>query len=272
MHSRRARVLNLTLLVAALSVPISLLDGPALWSGLAALMLATAVATGALAPERAAHGGLPLASRMLPVVAAFTTAGLAHLAGVDPIWLVALAIGAALTGAAVAVEQRLAGPADERRAAVERQLLPLAIVLAFSAFTAAAGAVDSGLGGPTAEAVQGVVSAGLTASGLLFLALAEAAIAAALGYRLAALRTTSLPEALRVAGTYAVVTGITAALLRAVDLPRLFGPAVLAGVFYLWSAYRDASAAQRRSSQWLWEYVLLALALVLVVGWNLLLR
>ena len=61
-------------------------------------------------------------------------------------------------------------------------------------------------------------------------------------------------------------------MLRVLELPRLFGPAVLAGVFYLWSAYRDASAAQRRTSAWLLEYGLLAAALVLVVGWNLLLH
>jgi hypothetical protein len=271
MHSRRARALNLTVLVVVLSVPISLLDGPALWSGLATLMLATAVATGALTAERPSHG-LPMASRILPVQAAFTTAGLAHLGGVDPIWLVALLIGAVLTASAAAAEQRLSGPVDERRTHLERQVLPLAIVLAFGAFAAVAGAVDSGLGALPAAAGEGAAGTGLTAAGLLFLALADAAIAAALGYRLAALRTTSLPEALRVAGTYAVVTGVTAALLRAVDLPRLFGPAVLAGVFYLWSAYRDASAAQRRTSEWLWEYGLLAVALVLVVGWNLLLH
>jgi hypothetical protein len=267
MYGRRIRTLNLTLLILALSVPISLLDGPAYWVGVATLMVATAVATGALGPDRPTHG-LPLAPRMMPALAAFAAAGLAHLAGIDPAWLVALAVGVGVVALTLLAEQRLAGPADDRRPHLERQFLTLAIVLAFAAFTGAAGALEDGLD----SAPGAAAGTALTATGLLALALAEAAIAATLGYRLAGLRTTSLAEALRVAGTYAVVTGVTAALLRAVDLPRLFGPAVLAGVFYLWSAYRDASAAQRRTSAWLWEYGLLVAALLLVVGWNLLLH
>ncbi|MFI5261018.1 MAG: hypothetical protein ACHQZR_00520 [Candidatus Limnocylindrales bacterium] len=269
MHSRRARVVNLTVLVVALSVPISLLDGPAYWAGVASLMLATAVAAGAQTSERPVHG-LPLATRILPMLAAFAAAGLAHLAGADATWLLALALGAAPTATTLLAELRLAGPADDRRPHLERQMLTLVIVLVFAAFTAAAGAIEGGLGTTPNEAGDAVLT--ISAAGLMALALIEAAIAGAVGYRLAALRTTALGEALRVAGTYAVVTGVTAALLRAIDLPRLFGPAVLAGVFYLWSAYREASAAQRRTATWLWEYGLLVGALLLVVGWNLLLR
>jgi hypothetical protein len=269
MHDRRGRLINLTVLVVALSAPVGLLDGPAWWLGVAALMAATAIAVRASA-ERSWHG-LPLAPAALPMLAAFTTAGLVHLAGDGVLWALGLACGGGLVAATLLAEQRLAGPADDRRARLERQVVPLAIVLAFGAFLAAAGAVAGGLAGTRGEAVD-VTEGALTASGLVLLALADAAIAAALGYRLAALRTTSLPEALRIAGTYAVVSGVAAALLRVLELPRLFGPAVLAGVFYLWSAYRDASAAQRRTSTWLFEYGLLAAALVLVVGWNLLLH
>src|SRR3990172_8197785 len=66
--------------------------------------------------------------------------------------------------------------------------------------------------------------------------------------------------------------GAGAALLRALALPRLLGPAILAGIFYLWSAYRAAPGAERRSAGWLWEYLVLALALAGVVAWNLLVR
>lgn len=269
MHDRRARIVNLTALVVALSVPVGLLDGPAWWLGVAALMAATAVATRASA-DRSWHG-LPLAPALLPMLAAFSAAGLVHLAGDSALWALALASGGALMAVTLVAEARLAGPADDRRARLERQVVPLSIVLAFAAFLAAAGALAGGLADVTGQPVDTALGA-LTGSGVLLLALADAAIAAALGYRLAALRTTSLNEALRIAGTYAVVTGLGAALLRVLELPRLFGPAVLAGVFYLWSAYRDASAAQRRTSAWLLEYGLLAGALVLVVGWNLLLH
>jgi hypothetical protein len=267
MHERRARSVNLTVLVVALSAPIGLLDGPAWWLGAAALMAATAVAT-RVSADRSWHG-LPLATAILPALAAFGSAGLMHLAGEGIVWLPALAVGGALVAVTLVAEGRLAGPADDRRARLERQVVPLAIVLAFTAFLGAAGALAGGLvtTGPAA-ASTGPASP----SDIVALALADAAIAAALGYRLAALRTTSLTEAMRIAGTYAVVTGAAAALLRVLELPRLFGPAVLAGVFYLWSAYRDASAAQRRTSAWLLEYGLLTAALVLVVGWNLLLH
>jgi len=269
MHDRRTRLVNLTVLVVALSAPISLLDGPAWWLGAAALMAATAVAA-RMSADRSWHG-LPLATVVLPALAAFGSAGLVHLAGQGVVWLPALAGGGALVAVTLVAEARLAGPADDQRARLEHQVVPLAIVLAFTAFLGAAGALAGGLvtsADPSLAGGSGPVSA----ADIVALALADAAVAAALGYRLAALRTTSLTEALRIAGTYAVVTGAAAALLRVLELPRLFGPAVLAGVFYLWSAYRDASAAQRRTSAWLLEYGLLTAALVLVVGWNLLLH
>ena len=269
MHDRRTRLLDLTALVAILSVPAGVLDGPAWWLGVAALMAATAVAARATT-DRSWHG-LPLAPVALPMLAAFSAAGLVHLAGDSAMWALAVACGAALVAATLLAEARLAGPADDRRARLERQVVPLTIVLAFASFLTAAGAIPGGLAEASGQSTATVPGA-LAPSGVLLLALADAAIAAGLGYRLAALRTTSVMEALRIAGTYGVVTGLGAALLRVLELPRLFGPAVLAGVFYLWSAYRDASAAQRRTSAWLLEYGLLAAALVLVVGWNLLLH
>jgi hypothetical protein len=55
-------------------------------------------------------------------------------------------------------------------------------------------------------------------------------------------------------------------------LPQLLGPAILAGVFYLWSAYRAAPGAERRSVGWVWEYLILIVALAGVVLWNQLVR
>jgi hypothetical protein len=107
---------------------------------------------------------------------------------------------------------------------------------------------------------------------MLLLAVLDGLIAFLLGYRLTALRAPDLIEATWAAGTYAVAVGVAAALLRALALPQLLGPAILAGVFYLWSAYRAAPGAERRSSGWIWEYLVLIVALVGVVLWNQLVR
>ena len=189
MHDRRARLLNLTALVVALSVPVGLLDGPVWWVGVGVLMAATAIAA-RTSTDRSWHG-LPLAPAVLPVLAAFSTAGLAHLAGDGALWVLALACGGALVALTLLAEARLAGPADDRRARLERQVVPLSIVVAFAAFLAAAGAIAGGLADASAQPTE-TAFGGLTVSGVLLLALADAAVAAALGYRLAALRTTNL--------------------------------------------------------------------------------
>ena len=277
MHPLRSRLAELTALTGALAAAVSLLDGPAYGAGLAIVVAAGGFGTFMLLAEREPRG-VPLESLALPLVATFAFVGLPHLAGVGPWWPIALLAGAAALVAAVATEARLLGPVDERRSRAERQLLPLTVALAFAAFAAAAGSIPGGIAEPLTGAAPGpdgtLSAAGLSVarSSLLLLGLLDAGIAFLLGYRLAALRTTSASEAAWAAGTFAVVIGISAALFRAVDLPRLFGPAVLAGVFYLWSTYRGASAAQRRSFAWLWEYVVLAAALALAVVWNLLLR
>lgn len=275
MHPLRARLIELTALTAALAAVVSLLDGPSYWAGQAVVVVAAGLGMLMLLADREPRG-VPLESLALPAVAAFATAGLPHLAGVGPWWLPALAAGAALLVLAGGTEARLLGPVDERRAQAERQLQPLTVLVAFAAFVAAAGAIPGGLaepaaaGGTPANPVLALGGLSVERSSLLALGLLDALIAFVLGYRLAALRTTSAREAAWAAGTFAVVIGIGAALLRGFGLPRLVAPAVLAGVFYLWSAYRGASAAQRRSFAWLWEYALLGGALVVAVAWYLL--
>jgi hypothetical protein len=104
------------------------------------------------------------------------------------------------------------------------------------------------------------------------MAVADGTVAFLLGYRLSATRAPDLIEAIWAAGTFAVVIGVAAALLRALGLPLLLGPAVLAGTFYLWSAYRSAPAGERRSAGWLVEYFVLLVVLIAAIAWNLLLR
>jgi len=274
-HPLRARLIELTALTAALAAVVSLLDGPSYWAGQAIVVVAAGLGTFLLLAEREPRG-VPLESLALPVVAAFTTGGLPHVAGVGPWWLPALAAGGALLILAAGTEARLLGPVDERRAQAERQLQPLTVLVAFAAFAVAAGSIPGGLAEPSTsaptDAALAVGGLSVERASLLALGLLDALLGFVLGYRLAALRTTSAREAAWAAGTFAVVIGISAALLRGFGLPRLVGPAVLAGVFYLWSAYRGASAAQRRSFAWLWEYALLGGALVVAVAWYLLVR
>ena len=65
---------------------------------------------------------------------------------------------------------------------------------------------------------------------------------------------------------------MAAGALRAMDVPRLVGPAALTLVFYLWDALHATAPARRREARFLWETVLLAVLAVVVVAWNLGLR
>ena len=107
---------------------------------------------------------------------------------------------------------------------------------------------------------------------LVLLAAADALVAGLLGYRAAALRVTTLRDALWSAATYAIAIAIGAAALRAMAIPRLIGPALLTLVFYLWDAFHGAAPARRRDPRWIWQTGLLVGLGVVVVGWNLLVR
>jgi hypothetical protein len=268
MRTERARVANLTLLLVGLAGLAALLNGPALWFGY--LIVGAAAAFGAfqLLGEIDPRG-VPVESLATPAGAALCTAGLAHLVGANAAMLAILAGGALLLAAALILETRLMGPADEARARRERQLVPLVVLLAFLGFAGAAGSVVAGLAAPLPGTNQ---AAAIDGPSLLLMAVADGFIAFLLGYRLAATRAPDLIEAAWAAGTFAVVVGVAAAILRALALPLLLGPAVLAGVFYLWSAYRAAPGGERRSAGWLWEYLVLLVAVVGAVAWNLLLR
>ncbi|MFI5253989.1 MAG: hypothetical protein ACHQ15_00815 [Candidatus Limnocylindrales bacterium] len=269
MRTERVRVANLTLLLIGLAGLTSLLSGAALWLGF--LIVGAAAAFGAFQllgdvdPR-----GVPIESLTTPVVAAMATAGLAHLSGANAAMVLVLAGGGLLLAATLVLETWLMGPADEMHARRERQLAPLVVLLAFLGFAGAAASVVAGLAVPQHPGLG--QTAAIDAGSMLLLAVADGAVAFLLGYRLAATRAPDLIEAAWAAGTFAVVVGVAATLLRALALPLLLGPAVLAGVFYLWSAYRAAPGGERRSASWLWEYLVLLAALVGAVAWNLLLR
>jgi hypothetical protein len=97
-------------------------------------------------------------------------------------------------------------------------------------------------------------------------------IAGLLGYRAVALRIGNLVDALWSAATYLAAIAIAAAALRAMEIPRLIGPALLTLAFYLWDALAGTQPARRRELRWIWQTGLLAAIGVLVTAWNLLLR
>ena len=58
-------------------------------------------------------------------------------------------------------------------------------------------------------------------------------------------------DALWSALTYAAAIAIGAAALRAMEIPRLVGPALLTLVFYLWDAFISTAPSRRRDRRWI---------------------
>ena len=89
-------------------------------------------------------------------------------------------------------------------------------------------------------------------------------MAALLGYRAASLRVNNVRDALWSAATYAAAIAIGAAALRAMEIPRLIGPALL--------TLTGTAPSRRRDIRWIGRIVLLAGLGVIVAAWNLALR
>ena len=103
------------------------------------------------------------------------------------------------------------------------------LLVAFLAFTGVAAMVPGGLAAVRAERWRRAIS--------LVLAAGDALVAGLLGYRAASLRVNDVRDALWSALTYAAAIAIAAAALRAMEIPRLLGPALLTLAFYLWDAF-----------------------------------
>jgi hypothetical protein len=185
-----------------------------------------------------------------------------------------LALAPALLGFALVLDRvlvlemrLLAQPIGATEVDRSRVLLA-AVVAAFVAFTGIATLVPGGL----AEPRGGPLDAALTGGWLIVLAVDDALVALLLGYRVAVFRYGTVAAAARSAATYAVVVAVAAGAVRAMDLPRLLGPAVLTLVLYLWDALHGTAPARRREPRFVWEAALLAVLGVVVVAWNLQLR
>ncbi len=257
-------------LVAVTLVGLSrLVEPPLVW--LVAVLLLAAVLLGALqvladegSPAEAGTG-VAIEALILPAVAAVACLGAIRLVP-SGLWLApALGVTWLLVRRTLALEARIHHSPTGLSADDRTAVLVTILLVAFIGFTGVAAMVPGGLvqpqgGGPLPE------------TNLLVLAVGDGILAGLLGYRAVALRLGSFVEALWSAATYLAAIAIGAAALRAMEIPRLIGPALLTLALYLWDAVTGTHPARRRELRWIWRTGLLALLGVVVTAWNLLLR
>jgi len=255
-------------LVAVLLVALTRLVEPAdafLISGLLPLAMLLA-GIGVLASERNPR---PFEHILIPAVLTGGAGAAVHLVSPGLSMVPYLAAFALLLDRILALEIRLLGQPKGTTDSDRARVLLAAVVTAFIAFTGVATLVPGGLAEPGGAAAGGGT---LSQGWLVVLAIDDALIALLLGYRLAVLRYGTAADAARSALTYAIVVAVAAGATRAIDVPRLLGPAVLTLVFYLWDALHGTAPARRREPRFLWELALLAVLGAVVVVWNLQLR
>ena len=263
-------------LVAVTVVGLSrLIEPPSVWFVgiflLGAMLLGTLQVLGDERSRSAGSGalGIPIESLILPAVVAVACVGAIRLVPFG-LWLApALVLTALLVARCLDLEARILEAREGLDADGRAAVLVTILLVAFVAFIGVAATVRGGLAQP---GESGVAGGPLPESDLLALAVADAFIAFLLGYRAVALRLGSARDVLWSAATYAAAIAIGAAALRAVEVPRLLGPALLTLAFYLWDAFHAASPSRRRDARWLWQTLLLAGLGVVVIAWNLLLR
>ena len=245
-----------------------LADGPAVWA-IAALLVA-GLLVGALQVlgdlDRPGEvPGVPVESLLTPAVAGFACLGVLRLVPVGLALVPALVATGLLLERTLRTETRIVaarrGPTEGDRVRVMGE----AILVSFLAFLGTAALVPGGLPEPGGGET-------LSEGNLVLLAGIDALVAGLLGYRTAAFRVTGWRAALWSASTYAGAVAIAAAALRATDIPRLVGPALLTLVFFLWDAFHAPPSARRRDRRWVWQTALLIGLGAVVVLWNLALR
>lgn len=258
-------------LVAVTIVGLSrLVDPPLVW--LVAALLLGAIVLGALqvlADELGPAGagsGVAIEALILPAVASVACVGAIRLVPFG-LWLVpALGVTWLLVRRTLALESRVGRATGGLTADDQTAVLVTILLVSFIGFSGVAAMVPGGLIGK----VDGHGT--LPETNLLVLAAGDGIVAGLLGYRAVALRVSRWSDALWSALTYAAAIAIGAAALRAMEIPRLIGPALLTLAVYLWDALTGATPARRRELRWLWQVGLLAALGVVVAVWNLMLR
>jgi hypothetical protein len=249
-----------------------LIEPPGVWFTAIFLLGAMLLGTLQVLADEGDHGGalgVPVESLILPAVAAVACVGAIRLVPFG-LWLVpALLVTGLIVARCLALEARILSAPEGLDADDRTAVLVTTLLVAFLGFVGVAATVPGGLAQPGAS---GAAGGPLPETALLTLAAGDAVIAFLLGYRAAALRVSNARDALWSAVTYAAAIAIGAAALRAMEIPRLVGPALLTLAFYLWDAFHAASPTRRRDVRWLWQTLLLAGLGLIVVVWNLLLR
>lgn len=235
---------------------------------LAALLALAVMAAGRAVPGADAALRPALVAMLVPATLAGGAAAAIHLVPIGLGLVPAMAAFVFLFDRTTALELRLLVQAGGAADADRSRVLMAAVATAFVAFAGMATIVPGGLAEPGPTSGSGALPEGR----LVVLALEDAVVALLLGYRMAALRYGTARDAVRSALTYAIVVAVAAGAVRAIDVPRLVGPAVLTLVFYLWDALHGSAPARRRDPRFLWETVLLAVLAVVVVAWNMQLR
>jgi len=261
---------DLTIVAVTLVGLSRLVEPPFVW--LVAALLLAALVLGALqvladeaSPAEAATG-IAIESLVLPAVAAVACLGAIRLVPFGLLLVPALGATWLLVRRALALEARIHHAPTGLSADDRTAVLVTILLVAFIGFTGVAAMVPGGLVQPQGGAGP------LPETNLLVLAAGDGVIAGLLGYRAVALRLGNLTDALWSAVTYLAAIAIGAAALRAMEIPRLIGPALLTLAFYLWDALTGTHPARRRELRWIWQTGLLAALGVVVTAWNLLLR
>jgi hypothetical protein len=274
MEDHRAGRRDLALAAVTIVGLSRLIEPPGVW--FVAIFLLGAVILGSLqvlhdeTTDAADHAlGIPIESLILPAVAAVACLGAIRLVPFGLALIPALLVAGLIIERCLALEARILSSPGGLDADGRTAVLVTTLIVAFLAFVGVAATVPGGLAQP---GTTGIAGQPLPRRDLLVLASGDAAVAFLLGYRAAALRVSTLREALWSAATYGVAIAIAAAALRFVQIPRLIGPALLTLTFYLWDAFHAASPSRRRDARWLWQTVLLAVLGVAVIGLNLLIR
>jgi hypothetical protein len=260
---------DLEIAVATVVGMAAVVSGPLVWVVALLVLAATILGTLQLLAEvdgPDAERGVPVESLIVPAVAALGAVGAIRLVPLGPAIIPAIAGVGILLDRALAIEERIVGAAQGPTADDRSASLVVILVVALVAFAGVAAGVPGGLAG-TQPAGSPVTP--LSLPNLVVLALADAVVAGLLGYRAAALRTSSARDALWAALSYAVVIAIGAAAVRALGIPRLIGPALLMFLFYLWDTLHAAPPSRRRDPRWLWETAILLGLAVAVIAWNL---
>lgn len=241
------------------------LDGPVLWAVALALAVASA-ATAAGYLARFEPLGVPIESTLVTGVAAVAGLGLVHLIGPTPSALGVVAIAAFVVGLALAAERSWLVAAVRRRepspvarpevrVSADWRLLSAIVLIGFVAFAGVIGLADRALvprlleaGGP-GRSGSGQFAVIIAGSGL---------VAAALGYRIAAIDGSGLVDALWTALGYGVLGAAAVTALQTAGIAVVGWPGVLTAVLYLWGAAHRLLAPLGRTVTRLLEALLLA--------------